>query len=161
MTAAVRAPVLAYVALGGNLGDAKTTVCHAMDQLADLPHTRLCMRSSLYRTAPVDASGPDFINAVVALHTGLTAPALLLALQQIESRFGRQRSYQNAPRTLDLDVLLYGSAHIHSANLVVPHPRMGQRAFVLLPLAEIAPDRVNPTQLVAVATQGIERLLLA
>lgn len=149
---------MAYIALGGNLGDAKALVLAAIGQLANLPKTRLLARSSLYRSAPVEASGPDFINAVVALETQLNAHQLLLNLQQIEQVFGRERPYQNAPRTLDLDVLLYGAASIHSATLVVPHPRMMQRAFVLCPLAEIAPTLVTPMQLANVAAQAIECL---
>ena len=155
-----RAAVLAYIALGGNLGDARAMVVAAIAQLANLPQTRLVARSNLYRTAPMDASGPDFINAVVAVETQLNAHQLLLNLQHVEQVFGRERPYQNAPRTLDLDVLLYGSARIHSPTLVVPHPRMVQRAFVLWPLAEIAPEQVSAVQLAAVATQRIERLSL-
>lgn len=154
----LRAEVLTYIALGGNLGDARAAVYAAMKQVADLPQTRMLAQSSLYRSAPVEASGPDFINAVMALETRLNAPELLLKLQHIETLAGRQRPYANAPRTLDLDLLLYGTAHIDSPHLVVPHPRMRARAFVLLPLAEIAPDRVNTAQLEAVAAQRIERL---
>ncbi len=153
-----RADVLAYIALGGNLGDAQATVCSAMNQVAALPHTRLVSQSSLYRTAPVVSTGPDYVNAVMAVETRLNAHELLLKLQHIETLAGRQRPYANAPRTLDLDLLLYGEACIDSPHLVVPHPRMRERAFVLLPLAEIAPDRVNAAQLAAVATQRIDRL---
>lgn len=154
----VRAEVLAYIALGGNLGDAQAAVRSAVNQIAALPQTRLVAKSSLYRSAPLGASGPDFVNAVMAVHTRLNAHELLLKLQHIETLAGRARPYLNAPRTLDLDLLLYGQASIDSPRLVVPHPRMWQRAFVLLPLAEIAPERVNPVQLTAVATQRIERL---
>ncbi len=154
----LRADVLAYIGLGGNLGDATATVRAAMKQIVALPQTRMVATSSLYRTAPIDATGPDFVNAVVGVHTRLDAHELLLALQGIETLAGRERPYLNAPRTLDLDVLLFGEGHIHSPQLVVPHPRMWQRAFVLLPLAEIAPERVSAAQLVAVAAQRIERL---
>ena len=154
----LRADVLAYIGLGGNLGDATATVRAAMKQIAALPQTRLVVTSSLYRTAPVDATGPDFVNAVVGVQTRLDAHELLLALHGIEALAGRERPYLNAPRTLDLDVLLFGEGHIHSQHLVVPHPRMWQRAFVLLPLAEIAPERVSAAQLVVVAAQRIERL---
>ena len=153
-----RAPVLAYVGIGGNLGDAQATVQRAITALGQLPGTRRVACSSLYRSAPVDAGGPDFINAVAALETTLTAPALLAALQRIELAEGRERPYRNAPRTLDLDLLLYGDGRIDSAALVVPHPRMRQRAFVLQPLAEIAPGRVDASALAAVAGQAIERL---
>ena len=150
--------MIAYVALGANLGEAAAVVASAIDALNRLPDTRLEARSHLYRSAPVDAQGPDFINAVAAVSTRLTAPDLLLALQQLEQRAGRERPYRNAPRTLDLDLLLYGDARIDSPSLTVPHPRMMERAFVLIPLAEIAPDLVPAAALVAVAGQRIERL---
>lgn len=154
----MRAEVLAYIALGGNLGDARTAVKAAMKQVATLPHTRSVATSSFYRTAPVEAIGPDFVNAVMAVETRLNAHELLLKLQHIETLAGRLRPYINAPRTLDLDLLLYGTARMDSPQLVVPHPRMMERAFVLLPLAEIAPDQVNAAQWAAVANQRIERL---
>lgn len=154
----MRAEVLAYIALGGNLGDAQATVRSAIDQVAALPQTRLVARSSLYRTAPVEATGPDFVNAVVGVQTRLNAHELLLKLQHIETLAGRVRPYLNAPRTLDLDLLLYGQASIESPHLVLPHPRMLRRAFVLLPLAEIASECVSAAQLAAVAAQRIERL---
>ena len=150
--------MIAYVALGANLGEAAAVVASAIDALTRLPDTRLEARSHLYRSAPVDAQGPDFINAVAAVSTRLTAPDLLLALQQLEQRAGRERPYRNAPRTLDLDLLLYGDARIDSPSLTVPHPRMMERAFVLIPLAEIAPDLVPAAALAAVAGQRIERL---
>jgi 2-amino-4-hydroxy-6-hydroxymethyldihydropteridine diphosphokinase len=115
-------------------------------------------RSSLYRSAPFEASGPDFINAVAALDTGLDAPGLLAAMQQIELDAGRERPYRNAPRTLDLDLLLYGSVVLETPALTLPHPRMQQRAFVLLPLAEIAPALVSPLQMASVSGQAIERI---
>ena len=150
--------MIAYVALGANLGVAAAVVASAIDALNRLADTRLEARSHLYRSAPVDAQGPDFINAVAAVSTRLTAPDLLLALQQLEQRAGRERPYRNAPRTLDLDLLLYGDARIDSPSLTVPHPRMMERAFVLIPLAEIAPDLVPAAALAAVAGQRIERL---
>ena len=149
---------LAYVALGANLGQARATVLRAMDDLAVLPRTRLVARSSLYRSAPVDASGPDFINAVVAIDTELAPEALLLEMQRIELGAGRERPYRNAPRTLDLDLLYHGDVHMATPALTLPHPRLAERAFVLLPLAEIAPSRVTPAQLARVADQVIERL---
>jgi 2-amino-4-hydroxy-6-hydroxymethyldihydropteridine diphosphokinase len=151
-------PVTAYVALGANLGDARATVSDAIAALAGLPGTRLLQASSVYRTAPWEASGPDFINAVAAIETALGAHDLLRALQALELQAGRERPYRNAPRTLDLDLLLYGDAVIDTPDLIVPHPRLEQRAFVLVPLAEIAPGRVTPQQLQAVADQAIERL---
>lgn len=154
----VRAEVLAYIALGANLGDAQAAVRSAIDQVAALPQTRLVAKSSLYRTAPVEATGPDFVNAVLGVQTRLNAHELLLKLQQIETLAGRERSYLNAPRTLDLDLLIFGQASIDSPHLVVPHPRMWQRAFVLLPLAEIAPERVSAAQLASVAAQRVARL---
>ena len=158
--------VRAYVALGANLGDAGAALQQAVKALAGLPQTRLERASSFYKTAAlntdsgsaVPTAGPDYVNAVVALKTRLSAPALLEALQALELLAGRERPYRNAPRTLDLDVLLYGSAHIDSARLTVPHPRMLLRAFVLRPLAEIAPDLVSAEQLEAVRHQTIERL---
>ena len=153
-----RDPVTAFVALGGNLGDARASVLEAFRGLADLPHTRLIARSRLYRTAPHEASGPDFINAVARIDTSLSAPELLQALQSLEHAAGRERPYPNAPRTLDLDLLLYGDARIDSPRLTVPHPRMRGRAFVLHPLADVAPERVAPADLQAVQDQPIALL---
>jgi 2-amino-4-hydroxy-6-hydroxymethyldihydropteridine diphosphokinase len=154
----MRGAVTAYVALGANLGDARQAVQDAFEALAATPHVRLGARSSLYRTAPLDAAGPDFVNAVAQVDTTLNAPDLLAQLQRIESEAGRQRPYRNAPRTLDLDLLLYGGARIDSPLLTVPHPRMHQRAFVLVPLAEIAPHAVDAACLAAITSQVIERL---
>ncbi len=148
----------AYVAIGANLGDARAAVAQAFLDLDALAQTRVAARSSLYRSAPFEASGPDFINAVAALDTALDAPTLLDALQQLEQRAGRQRPYRNAPRTLDLDLLLHGDTILATPTLTLPHPRMDERAFVLRPLAEIAPGRVAPAALAAVSAQQIERL---
>jgi 2-amino-4-hydroxy-6-hydroxymethyldihydropteridine diphosphokinase len=153
-----RAEVTAFVALGANLGDADRALRDALAALNATPGVRLVRASSLYRTAPVESSGPDYLNAVVEIGTTLTAPALLDALQAIEQAAGRERPYRNAPRTLDMDLLLFGDASLDSARLTVPHPRMAQRAFVLVPLAEIAPQRVSAAQLNAVRDQGIDRL---
>ena len=158
MTQADPAEVLAYVALGANLGDSRATVLQAVSALALLPGTRLLRASGLYRTAPFEASGPDFINAVAAISTRLSAPELLLHLQRLEHDQGRQRPFKNAPRTLDLDILLYGDAIINTPDLQVPHPRMLERAFVLVPLAEIAPARVSAAQLAALASQTVQPL---
>ena len=153
-----RDPVTAFVALGGNLGDARASVLQAFRDLTDLPQTRLIARSRLYRTAPHEASGPDVINAVARIDTCLSAPELLQALQSLEYAAGRERPYPNAPRTLDLDLLLYGDARIDSPRLTVPHPRMQGRAFVLYPLADVAPERVAPADLQAVQDQPIALL---
>ncbi|CAN7171475.1 2-amino-4-hydroxy-6-hydroxymethyldihydropteridine diphosphokinase [Polaromonas sp. LjRoot131] len=158
--------VRAYVALGANLGDAAAALRRAVETMGKLPKTQVLQSSSLYKTAPLDtdsggelpAPGEDYFNAVVELDTGLTAPDLLTHLQKIEQQAGRERPYRNAPRTLDLDLLLYGSARIDSVRLILPHPRMWQRAFVLLPLAEIAPGLVSSLRLAAVEHQRIERL---
>ncbi len=153
-----REPLYAWVALGANLGDAPATIRWAMAALGELPGSQVLRSSSLYRTAPLEASGPDYINAVVQISTTLTAPALLAELQGLEQAAGRVRPYRNAPRTLDLDLLLYGSASIHSTTLTVPHPRMQGRAFVLVPLREIAPELVTAQQLENVRGQDIFRL---
>ena len=131
--------VIAYIGLGANLGDARDAVQRAMLALSDLPATRLLAQSSLFRSAPLDAAGDDYVNAVVQLETTLSATALLLQLQRIEAAFGRLRPYPNAPRTLDLDLLLYGAQTIDNATLTVPHPRMTQRAFTLIPLLQLDP----------------------
>jgi 2-amino-4-hydroxy-6-hydroxymethyldihydropteridine diphosphokinase len=154
----MREPVTAFVGLGANLGDAQAALRQALQGLARLPQTRLVRSSQVYRSAPVDATGPDYLNAVAQVETGLTAPDLLRALQALEQAAGRERPYRNAPRTLDLDLLLYGSASIASAALLVPHPRLRERAFVLLPLRELAPERVGPADLAAVADQRIAPL---
>lgn len=138
------APARAFVGLGANLGDARSTVQTALRELATLPATTLVAASSLYRSAPVDAAGPEFVNAVAELRTTLTPRALLRALQAIEQAHGRERPYRNAPRTLDLDLLLHGEARLDEPTLTLPHPRMHERAFVLLPLAELAPTLVLP-----------------
>ena len=153
-----RSPVTAYVGLGANLGDPQATILKAMNDLALIQGVTESKRSSLYRTAPVEASGPDYVNAVVQVRTVLTAPALLAQLQALEQGAGRERSFHNAPRTLDLDLLSYGEARIQSKQLTIPHPRMAQRAFVLVPLAEIAPQAVTAEQLRAVQSQSLERL---
>ena len=129
----------AYVALGANLGDARAAVEAAMAAIAGLPGTELRARSSLYRTAPLDAGGPDYVNAVVELHTTLQPLELLHRLQAIEQLHGRERSVRNAPRTLDLDLLLWDERVMQTVELTLPHPRLHLRAFVLLPLSEIAP----------------------
>jgi len=152
---------IAYVGIGSNLGEPETQVRKAIDELDRMPHTRLVKKSSLYRSAPVGhAEQPDFVNAVAQLETGLPAERLLAELQEIEARHSRQRSFRNAPRTLDLDILLYGALSLDLPNLKIPHPRMHERAFVLRPLLEISPDlqqRFNAC-LDACADQKTERI---
>jgi 2-amino-4-hydroxy-6-hydroxymethyldihydropteridine diphosphokinase len=150
--------VLATLGVGANLGDPRTAVRKAIEDLAQLPSTVTVAVSSLYGSAPLDADGPDYVNAVVQVHTALSPDALLAALQAIEQQSGRERPYRNAPRTLDLDILLYGEHRVARDDLQIPHPRMWQRAFVVLPLAEIAPDLVSPAQAQAVAGQGLHCL---
>ena len=153
-----------FIALGANLGDAVQSLRQAKAAMARLPATRVLRASSLYRTAPLDAGGPDFMNAVVKIETALPAPVLLQELQAIETQAGRERPYRNAPRTLDLDLLLYGDERIASASLTVPHPRITERAFVLVPLLELAPAVVVPglglaqEYLASVAGQAIRQL---
>ena len=156
---------IAYIGIGSNLEDPRAQVLRAFDELAHLPDTRVTARSSLYRTAPVGhAAQPDFINAVAALDTQLPAETLLRELQSLEARHHRKRSFPNAPRTLDLDLLLYGDAQIDKPGLSVPHPRMHERAFVLQPLVEIAPQVQIPQRgaasrcLAASAGQKVERI---
>lgn len=130
----------AYIGLGANLGDARRTVKTAAGELARTGGVNHLTLSPLYRSAPVDSSGPDYVNAVAMIETSLSARSLLEVLQHIECKHGRERPYQNAPRTLDLDLLLFGVQTIDEPDLTVPHPRMHQRAFVLKPLMDVAPD---------------------
>ncbi len=158
-------PATAFVALGSNLDDPAAQVRAGFAALARLPHTRVTAQSSLYRSAPVGyPDQPDFVNAVAAIETTLAPHALLDALLDIERAHGRVRTFRNAPRTLDLDVLLYDDAVIDEEKLTIPHPRLHERAFVLLPLAEIAPQRRVPRRgmvadlLAAIDVRGIERM---
>ena len=155
----------AYVALGANLGDPAATLRAAFGALANLPESRVIRCSSLYRTAPVgNTKQPEFVNAVAALETTLAPEALLDALLDLETRFGRRRAEKNGPRTLDLDLLLYNNQELDLPRLSLPHPRLHLRAFVLYPLAEIAPELQLPRRgsitawLPAVANQGIAKL---
>jgi len=151
---------LAYVGVGSNLDQPANHVRRALDDMAAIRGTHLRARSSLYRSAPMGhAAQPDFVNAVAALETALSAAELLKELQGIEQRHGRQRSFANAPRTLDLDLLLYGEERIATATLTVPHPRMHERAFVLRPLLEVSPElEAYKPFLEARAGQKIERI---
>ena len=149
----------AYVGLGANLGgDLSATLTRAALSLEALPGTRVAALSSAWRTAPVDASGPDFLNAVAALDTSLAPVELLDALQAIEQAHGRERPYRNAPRTLDLDLLLYGELTLDTPRLTLPHPRLGDRAFVLRPLLEIAPELAHLAVGASWQAQRLERL---
>ncbi|WP_420476006.1 2-amino-4-hydroxy-6-hydroxymethyldihydropteridine diphosphokinase [Noviherbaspirillum sp. ST9] len=153
-----------YIGIGANLGDARDTVTQAIALIGKLPQTQLAATSSLFSTAPVDAGGDDYVNAVVKIDTRLQPIELLQALQALEQDFGRQRPYRNAPRTLDLDILLYGDKVITQDSLEIPHPRMTQRAFVLIPLLEIDPFITIPKQgpahnfVPAVAGQAIRKI---
>jgi 2-amino-4-hydroxy-6-hydroxymethyldihydropteridine diphosphokinase len=155
----------AYVGLGANLGDARATLQAALNELATAPGVvAVAAVSSFWRSAPVDAAGPDFVNACAELNTTLEPEALLALLQKIEQAHGRQRPYRNAPRTLDLDLLLYDELTWRSPTLVLPHPRLHERAFVLRPLAEIEPALQLPglgplaPWLQATAGQSLHRL---
>jgi 2-amino-4-hydroxy-6-hydroxymethyldihydropteridine diphosphokinase len=157
--------VTAYVALGSNLLEPRRQLREAFDALACLPATQLVACSSLYRSAPVGyADQPDFVNAVAAIRTALAPRALLDALLALERAHGRVREFPNAPRTLDLDIVLYGEQVIHEPGLSVPHPRMHERAFVVVPLAEIAPQAAVPGRgrvrdlLAGVDTASVTRL---
>jgi 2-amino-4-hydroxy-6-hydroxymethyldihydropteridine diphosphokinase len=155
-------PARAFVGLGANLGDPRGAVEEAMVEIDRLPGTTIVARSSLYRSAPIDAGGPDYVNAVVEVHTTLEPLLLLRSLLAIEQVHGRQRSVRNAPRTLDLDLLLWGDVLMQTPELTLPHPRLHQRAFVLRPLAQIAPGLELPglgglaPWLAAAADQTIE-----
>jgi 2-amino-4-hydroxy-6-hydroxymethyldihydropteridine diphosphokinase len=136
--------VTAFVGLGANLGDPRAQLESAFEALSALPLTAVVKRSSSYRSAPIDAGGPDYVNAVAELETELPPLALLQALQAIEQHHGRHRGGRNAPRTLDLDLLLYGDRQSDEPQLRLPHPRLHQRAFVLQPLLEIEPQLIAP-----------------
>jgi 2-amino-4-hydroxy-6-hydroxymethyldihydropteridine diphosphokinase len=151
-------PVMACVALGANLGDAVATVQQALRDVAGLPETQLFKASSLYRSEPYEALGPDFINAVALVQTQLNPLDLLHALQALELQSGRERPFKNAPRTLDLDIIFYGDLLLNTPELTLPHPRWHERAFVLQPLAEVWPERVSAVQLAAVQHQAIQRM---
>ncbi|MDX3987620.1 MAG: 2-amino-4-hydroxy-6-hydroxymethyldihydropteridine diphosphokinase [Achromobacter sp.] len=155
--------VRAYIGLGANLGDSAATLRRVLAQLQATDGIDAVTASPFYRSAPVDATGPDFVNAVAALDTRLPPLALLDALQALENQHGRLRPYKNAPRTLDLDLLTYADVSLDHERLILPHPRMHQRAFVLLPLHDLAPDmlvngRPISTWVAQIRDQAIERL---
>ena len=147
-------PIAAFIGLGANLGHAVATLHAAFAQIGQMPLTDVMARSPMYRSAPVDAGGPDYVNAVIAVTTHLAPLELLSHLHAIERAHGRERPYRNAPRSLDLDLLLYADQAIDLPQLCVPHPRMHERAFVLKPLGDIAPNIVIPGR-------GLAALLLA
>ena len=143
------------MAFGANLGEAQTTVLQAIQDVGALANTQLQIASSLYASAPHEAIGPEFVNAVAMYDTDLPPLELLDALQNLEKTAGRERPYLNAPRTLDLDMIFYGDVALDSPRLTLPHPRWQKRAFVLVPLAEISSDRVSPALLSNVANQPV------
>lgn len=140
----MREPVTAFIGLGANLGDAQRALQDALRGIARLPATDLVRSSRVYRSEPVDAGGPDYFNAVAEVRTGLGAPELLAGLQALEQAAGRERPWRNAPRTLDLDLLLYGDESFDEPGLTVPHRRLHERAFALEPLADLDPGLVVP-----------------
>lgn len=149
----------AYIGLGANLGaDLRATLTQAALKLAAMDGTQVVALSSLWRSAPVEAEGPDFVNAVAAVDTTLAPLDLLDALQAIEHAHGRERPYRNAPRTLDLDLLLYDELVLDLPRLTLPHPRLGERAFVLRPLLEVAPHLIGLAGGQGWQAQRIERL---
>ena len=157
--------IAAFIGLGSNRGEPRAQVVRAFEEIAALPQTRLAARSPLYRSAPLEARDqPDYVNAVAAVDTDLSAPQLLDALLAIEARHGRERPFPNAPRTLDLDLLLYDEVALTSPTLTLPHPRMHRRAFVLRPLLDLDPRAEVPGRgsarelLRACAHQVLERL---
>lgn len=155
---------LAYLGLGANLGDARQALKDAVVCLAQHSPVTVLAKSSLYRTAPVDAGGDDYYNCVVKIETRLSAAELLALCHRIEHHFGRERPFRNAPRTLDLDILLYGDEIIERPDLHVPHPRLTERAFTLVPLVELDPALTVPgygradAYLPNVADQRIEKI---
>lgn len=156
----------AYIGIGSNLGNALQNARNAIDFLQKIPETSLDASSSFYKTAPVDACGDDYVNAVIRLKTALEPDKLLKELWKIENLLGRERPFRNAPRTLDLDILLYDTDFIQTEHLTVPHPRMTERAFVLVPLHEIAPELCIPGKdplamlISRLADQKIHRMIL-
>ena len=146
------------VAFGANLGEAQATVLQAIQDVGALANTQLQIASSLYASAPHEAIGPEFVNAVAMYDTDLPPLELLDALQNLETIAGRERSFLNAPRTLDLDIIFYGDVALDSPRLTLPHPRWQERAFVLVPLAEISPNKVSPALLLSVSNQPLSRI---
>jgi len=150
--------VRACISVGANLGDAVASVRQALRDVCALPNSQGLRASSLYRTAPIDATGPDFINAVVLLETELSPLSLLRALQSLERQAGRERPYHHAPRTLDLDLITYDDIEMSTPELTLPHPRWTGRAFVVVPMAEVCPELVPAHLLEKVRDQPVQRL---
>lgn len=154
----------AFIGFGGNIGDTRQLITDAIVCLAQRSELHILAKSCFYQSAPVEALGGDYINAVIEIETQLTPYGLLHVCQAIEQEFGRERPYANAPRTLDLDILFYEGVTQNETELMLPHPKIIERSFVLLPLLEIAPDFFLPNfgQLKAylpkVAHQRIEKL---
>jgi len=146
------------VAFGANLGEAQASVLQAIQDVGALANTQLKIASSLYASAPHEAIGPEFVNAVAMYDTDFSPLELLDALQNLENIAGRERSFLNAPRTLDLDIIFYGDVALDSPRLTLPHPRWQERAFVLVPLAEISPNKVSPALLLSVSNQPVSRI---
>ena len=146
------------MAFGANLGDARATVLHAIQDVGALATTQLQIASSLYASAPHEAEGPEFVNAVAMYDTDLSPVELLDALQNLENIAGRERPFPNAPRTLDLDIVFYGDLVLATSRLTLPHPRWQERAFELVPLLEISADKVPTDSLISVADQPIRRI---
>ena len=146
------------VAFGANLGDARATVLRAIQDVGALATTQLQIASSLYASAPHEAKGPEFVNAVAMYDTYLSPVELLDALQNLENIAGRERPFPNAPRTLDLDIVFYGDLVLSTTRLTLPHPRLQERALVLVPLLEISADKVPTDRLISVADQPIRRI---
>jgi 2-amino-4-hydroxy-6-hydroxymethyldihydropteridine diphosphokinase len=167
LSAATDPPRQAAIALGSNLGDVRATVEGALAELDDSPGIRLLRRSAWYRSTPVGPPQPDYLNGCAVLEVSLSPEALLERLLETETRFGRVRAERWGPRTLDLDLILFGDLHLDGARLQIPHPRLRERAFVLVPLAEIAPDWIDPLTNRTVASlarqlpddDGLERLV--
>lgn len=149
--------ITTYIALGANLGEPLQAFRLALQQVNAHSQCSVTAVSHVYRSKAFEAEGPDYLNAVAKVMTSLCAPALLAFTQEIESSAGRLRAYHHQPRTLDLDILFYGAAHIESSNLTIPHPRWRERAFVLLPLQEVSDNRVSEADLALVAAQEIQR----
>lgn len=159
------APIPCAIALGSNLGNSRPVLAAALERLGSLADTQLTVCSSLYKTAPVGPPQPDYLNACALIETHLSAQALMQCLLAIEADFGRIRQERWGPRILDLDLILYADHRIESPDLQVPHPRFRERAFVLVPLAEIAPAWIDPVTRQSVAElcnhldcQGVEQL---
>jgi|CryBogDrversion2_8_1035294.scaffolds.fasta_scaffold02021_2 2-amino-4-hydroxy-6-hydroxymethyldihydropteridine diphosphokinase len=135
----------AFIGLGGNVGDSRQILMDAIICLAQYPSIQIDARSGFYTSAPVDAPGNDYINNVIAINTTLAPKPLLQVCQSVEQRFGRERPYEKAPRTLDIDILIYDNLSMNEPELTIPHPRMTERMFVLLPLLEIDPEITLPS----------------